>query len=149
MLLINSRNKKWEKGKRKDKEGLKLYNLPRLSECLKGKLKRIKLISMMHGLVLLLGLLVKDSTIISKHDFEHDACPNSWKDSNASPKVKTTKEKRIGSRSLTWNILKVEGRVRASRWKLRWVISRSIIPMHSPTEQQVGKCIVGTLLVHG
>jgi hypothetical protein len=63
-----------KKGERKDKEGLKLYNLPKHNECLKGKLRRrIMLISMMHGLVLLLGLLVKDSTIISKHGFEHDA----------------------------------------------------------------------------
>jgi hypothetical protein len=27
--------------------------------------------------------------------------PNSWKDSNASPKMKTTKEKKVGARSLT------------------------------------------------
>jgi len=27
---------------------------------------------MMHSLILQLGLLVKDSTIISKHGFEHD-----------------------------------------------------------------------------
>jgi hypothetical protein len=41
----------------------------------------------------------------------HDAPPHSSKDSNASPKVKTREEKRVGICSLVHNILKVEGHV--------------------------------------
>jgi hypothetical protein len=51
---------------------------------------------MMHGLILLLGLLVKDSTIISKHDFEHDTPPNSWKDQMQISKWKQRKNKELG-----------------------------------------------------
>ncbi len=69
-----------------------LYNIPRLSECLKRELRRrIKLILMMHhGLVLLLGLLVKDSIIISKHDFEHDS-PQTLEKTQMRPKMKIMK----------------------------------------------------------
>ncbi len=96
-VVIKVKEQKVKERGKKDKEKIKLYNLPRLNECLKRKLrKNIKLISMMHGLILLLGLMVKDSIIILKHNFEHDAPGNSKKDSNANPKVKITKEKIIG-----------------------------------------------------
>jgi len=40
------------------------------------------------------------------------------KDSNASPKVKTLKEKKVGVRSSAHNILRLEGRARALGWGL-------------------------------
>jgi hypothetical protein len=40
-----------------------------------------------------------------------DTPPNSLMDSTASPKVKTTKGKKVGARSLARNTLGVEGRV--------------------------------------
>jgi hypothetical protein len=61
------RSKKLKKGKRKCLKGLKVHISSRLSEQLKGKLrKRIKLSLMRHGLLLLLGLLVKNFTITSE-----------------------------------------------------------------------------------
>jgi hypothetical protein len=38
-----------------------------------------------------------------------DTPPNSLKDSNASPKIKTTKEKGVGVSSLAYNISEVKG----------------------------------------
>jgi hypothetical protein len=43
----------------------------------------------------------------------HDAPPHSLKDSNANPKVETTKEEKVRVCSLARNILGVKGRVRA------------------------------------
>jgi hypothetical protein len=48
-------------------------------------------------------------------------------DSNVSPKVKPTKGKRIGARSLTHNTLRVDGRVGTPRWGLGRMIRGSII----------------------
>jgi hypothetical protein len=48
-------------------------------------------------------------------------------DSNVSPKVKPTKGKGIGMRSLTRSTLKVEGRVGTPRWGLGRMIKGSII----------------------
>ncbi len=48
-------------------------------------------------------------------------------DSNVSPKVKSTKGKGIGARSLTCSTLRVEGRVGALRWGLGRMIRGSII----------------------
>jgi hypothetical protein len=45
-----------------------------------------------------------------------DAPPHSLKDSNASLKMKVTKEEGIGVCSLVRNILGVEGRVRTLGW---------------------------------
>jgi hypothetical protein len=57
-------SKKLKKGKRKGLEGLKVHISSRLSEQLKGELrKRIELSLMSHGLLLLLRLLVKNFTI--------------------------------------------------------------------------------------
>ncbi len=55
-----------------------------------------------------------------------DAPPHSLKDSNASPKMKTT-EKKVRVRSLTRSILGVEGCARALGWGLGKVTSGSII----------------------
>jgi len=56
-----------------------------------------------------------------------DAPPHSLKDSNASSKVKTMKEKKIGVCFLARNTLKIEGRVGALRWGLERLTSESII----------------------
>ncbi len=47
-----------------------------------------------------------------------DAPPNSLIDSTISPKVKTTKGKGVGVRSLVRNILEVEGCVESLGWGL-------------------------------
>jgi hypothetical protein len=48
----------------------------------------------------------------------NDAPPNSLKDSNASPKVKTTKEERARIHSLIYNTLGVKKGVRVLKWGL-------------------------------
>jgi hypothetical protein len=58
--------------------------------------------------------------------------PHSLNDSNANPKVETTKEG-VGVRSLTCNISKVDGHARAPGWGLGRVKSESIIHMNEPT----------------
>ncbi len=45
----------------------------------------------------------------------HDAPPHSLKDLNASPRVKTMEEKGVRVRSLTHNILGVEGHARVPK----------------------------------
>ncbi len=47
-----------------------------------------------------------------------DATPHSLKNSNASLKVKTLKEKRVGVHFLTRNTSKVEGHAGTPRWGL-------------------------------
>ncbi len=66
------------------------------------------------------------------------APPNSLKDSNVSPKVKTMK-KGVGVRSLTCNTLGVKRHNGAPRWGLRQVTSESIIHMdlHKPNNKLV------------
>jgi hypothetical protein len=65
------REQKVKKGKKKGLEGLKVHSSPKLNEHFKGKLrKRIKLNLMRHGLLLLLGLLVKDFKITLEHGIE-------------------------------------------------------------------------------
>jgi hypothetical protein len=54
-----------------------------------------------------------------KGSYNIDAPPHSLKNSNASPKMKTTKEKGIGVHFLMHNISKVEGYARALKWGLR------------------------------
>jgi hypothetical protein len=49
----------------------------------------------------------------------HDAPPHSLKDLNASPKVKTTKEERVGVHSLACNTSGVDVHVGTLRWGLR------------------------------
>jgi hypothetical protein len=61
-IIDKIRELKWEK----DHERLKVH-LPKFKKQLKGELRRkIKLSSMTHDLLLVLGLLVKDSTTILK-----------------------------------------------------------------------------------
>jgi len=60
----------------------------------------------------------------------HDAPPHSLKDLNASPRVKTMEEKGVRVRSLTHNILGVEGHARVPKWGFGQVISGSIIHMN-------------------
>jgi len=48
-------------------------------------------------------------TDLGTHDTTHDALPSSLMDSTTSPKVKTSKEKGVGARSLACNILGVRG----------------------------------------
>jgi hypothetical protein len=55
------------------------------------------------------------------------------KDSNASSKVKTTKEERIGVRSLIRNISGIEGRVGALGWGLRRMTNKLIINTNQTT----------------
>jgi hypothetical protein len=54
-----------------------------------------------------------------KGSYNINAPPHSLKDSNASPKVKTIKEKGIGVHSLMHNTLGVEGCARAPKWGLK------------------------------
>jgi len=49
-------------------------------------------------------------------DIHNDAPPSSLMDSTVSPKVNTMEGERVGARSLTHNILGVEGHARVSRW---------------------------------
>jgi hypothetical protein len=56
----------------------------------------------------------------------NDAPPNSLMDSTANPKVKTTKEKGVGARSLTYSTLGVEGCVGTPKWGLGRVTSKLI-----------------------
>ncbi len=65
-----------------------------------------------------------------KGSYNINAPPHSLKDSNASPKVKTTKEEGITVCSLTYSILGVEGHLRALKWGLGQVTSESIIHMN-------------------
>jgi hypothetical protein len=66
------------------------------------------------------------------------APPHSLKDSNASPKMKTTKEI-VGVHSLVCNISKVEGCARALGWGLGKMTSGSIIhiDLHKPNTKLV------------
>jgi hypothetical protein len=68
-----------------------------------------------------------------------DVPPHSLKGSNVSPKVKTTKEKGVGARSLTRNTLGVERCARALRCRLGQVTSGSIIHtnLHKPNNKLV------------
>jgi hypothetical protein len=54
-----------------------------------------------------------------KGSYNINAPPHSLKDSNASPKVKTIKEKGIGVHSLMHNTLRVEGCAGAPKWGLK------------------------------
>jgi hypothetical protein len=64
--------------------------------------------------------------------------PHSLKDSNASLKMKTTKE-RVRVCSLAYNISGVEGRVGTSGWGLRQTKNKSIIHtnLHKPNNKLV------------
>jgi hypothetical protein len=68
-----------------------------------------------------------------------DAPPNFLIDSIASRKVKTTKWKIVGVRSLACSILGVEGHIGALRWGLGRVTSGSIIhtDLHKPNNKLV------------
>jgi hypothetical protein len=70
---------------------------------------------------------------------EFDAPPHSLKDSNANPKVETTKEKRVRVCSLARNISRIEGCVGALGWGLGRMTSGSIIHMnlHKPNNKLV------------
>jgi hypothetical protein len=48
--------------------------------------------------------------------FVSNAPPSSLMDSNASPKVKTTKRKRVGMRSLAYSITRVDRHVGGLGW---------------------------------
>jgi hypothetical protein len=67
-----------------------------------------------------------------------NAPPSSLMDSTVSPKVKTSERKGIGARSLA-RISGVEGRVRAPRWGLGRLTSKSIIQtnLHKPNNKLV------------
>jgi hypothetical protein len=69
----------------------------------------------------------------------YDTPPDSLMDSFANPKVKTTKGKGIGARSLAHSILGVEGRAKAPRWGLGRVKSKLIthINLHKPNNKFV------------
>jgi hypothetical protein len=69
----------------------------------------------------------------------NDAPPHSLKDSNASLKVKITKEEWVGVHSLTCNTFGGRGRVGAPRWGLRQMTSGSIIHtnLHKPNNKLV------------
>jgi hypothetical protein len=71
--------------------------------------------------------------LIGKHN---DPLSLSLKDSNASSKVKTTKEKGIEICFLICNISKVERHVEALGWELRRVTNESIIHtnLHKPNK---------------
>ncbi len=56
----------------------------------------------------------------------YDAPPSSLMDSIMSPKVKTTKGKGVGVRSLARNTSGVEGRAKALGWGLKRLTSNSI-----------------------
>jgi len=66
-----------------------------------------------------------------------DTPPHSLKDSNVSSKMKTMEGRGVGVCFLTRNISGVEGHVRALRWGLRQVTSKSIIHMdlHKPNNK--------------
>ncbi len=49
--------------------------------------------------------------------------PNSWIDSTANPKVKTTKGQGVRAHSLVFNTFGVGGRARASEWGLKRMTS--------------------------
>ncbi len=68
-----------------------------------------------------------------------DAPPSSLMDSTASPKMKTTKEEKIGVRSLARNTQGVEGHSRTLGWGLRRLTRKSIIHMdlHKPNNKLV------------
>jgi hypothetical protein len=55
-----------------------------------------------------------------------DSPPNSLMDSTANPKVKTIEGKGVGARSLACSTSRVKGRVRAPRWGLGRMTSKSI-----------------------
>jgi hypothetical protein len=57
----------------------------------------------------------------------NDAPPHSLKDSNASSKVKTMEEERVGVCFLTCNIFGIKGHVGAMGWELGRVTSKLII----------------------
>jgi hypothetical protein len=75
---------------------------------------------------------------LSLESLSYDAPSHTWRDSNASSKVKTTEEG-IGVRSLTRSTSKVQGRVGALGWGLGQVISGSMIHMdlHNPNNKLV------------
>jgi hypothetical protein len=56
-----------------------------------------------------------------------DAPPNSFMDSTANPKVKTTKREGVGAQSFAHSTLGVEGHFGAPGWGLRRMTSKSII----------------------
>ncbi len=71
----------------------------------------------LHMTMLFFMLVYNFKIYISSTPF--DTPPNSLMDSIASRKVKTTKRKRVGVRSLTYSTLGVEGRVGVLGWGLR------------------------------
>jgi hypothetical protein len=80
-----------------------------------------------------------ETTMIKKLPDNQTWCtPHSLKDSNVNPKVKTTKEG-IGVCSLVRSTLGIGGRVGASRLRLGWVTSGSIIhiDLHNPNNKLV------------
>ncbi len=73
---------------------------------------------------------------INQDFVSNDAPPDSLMDY---PKVKTTKGKEVGARPLARGTLRVDGCVRAPRWGLRRVTSKSITHMdlHKPNNNLV------------
>jgi hypothetical protein len=65
-----------------------------------------------------------------------DTPPHSLKDSNANPKMKTTKEEEVGVCSLVRSTLGLEGCARTLGWGLGRMTSRSIIhiDLHKPNK---------------
>jgi hypothetical protein len=59
--------------------------------------------------------------------------------SNASPKVKTMKEEKVGVSSFVHNTLRVKGHARAPGWGVGWVTSESIIHinLHKPNNKLI------------
>jgi hypothetical protein len=81
----------------------------------------------LHMTMLFFMLVYNFKIYISSTPF--DTPPNSLMDSIASRKVKTTKRKRVGVRSLTYSTLGVEGRVGVLGWGLRRLTNNSITHM--------------------
>ncbi len=69
----------------------------------------------------------------------YDAPPHSLKYSNVNSKMKIMEEERIEVRSLTHNISRVKGRVRAPRCGLGGMTSESIIHtnLHKPNNKLI------------
>jgi len=81
--------------------------------------------------VTILTYLHKDIQIYNIHNLKpnivYDAPPHSWKYTNVSLKMKTTKYERVGVHSLVHNILGVKKHATIPRWVLRQSTSESII----------------------
>ncbi len=88
-------------------DGLEQSFHPFRDNIFESKTKQVDDVNFHHFTISFNGLLEHSHVSI------HDAPPHSLKDSNANPKVETTKEKKVGVCSLAHNTLGVEGRARA------------------------------------